>query len=205
MNEAVNPDQPNGDEGQIEWYKKQLGQQANEIGELRNTIQQYIEKQDQDFLAESFDIDQLSAIEKTVEKKLKPIQDKLSQSDAAIARDRLSAKHPDWESVVNSPKFQAWVAEDPIVRSAYETAVINQDLDTGIALIDQFKGQNQKPSQDVLQTALSSSRGTSGDVAAPDQGMMSRAEIRHLKMTDPAKYRAMSKEILKAYAENRVR
>ncbi len=213
MNEAVNTPaeatqaEPaaGGDEGQIAWFKKQLGEQANEIGNLRNALEAKIEQQDAALIGESFDSDQIAAMERIVEKKLQPVQQAVSQTTATAAEQKLLNKHPDYQEVIQGQAFQAWVNESKVNTAAYEAA-ISGDIDTGIDLLDQFKSTNpSQPTQDAVNVALASTRGSSGDSGIREGGTISREEIRLLKMTDKPKYRAMLPEIMRAYQEGRVR
>lgn len=193
-----------GDEGQIAWFKKQLGEQANEIGKLRTALEARIDEQEAAMLSESFDSDQIAAMERIVERKLGPVKSAVQSSSAQAAEQKLVSKHPDYQQVVQDAAFQAWVKESRVNTAAYEAAIAG-DIDTGIALLDQFKSANGAPKKQALSAALTSSRGSSGDSGIREGGVLSREEIRHLKMNDKPRYRAMLPEIMRAYQEGRVR
>jgi hypothetical protein len=205
MNEAVDAPTSASDEGEVAWLKKQLGEQGNEIGRLRASLEAKIDEQDRALLSESFDSDQLAAMERAMESKLRPVQEQLQAAETQAAVSKLSAKHPDYEQVVQQPQFQEWVKSSRLNTSAFEKA-IQGDIDTGIELLDTYKATVQpQQSGDTMKAALASSRGSSGDAGIREGGTISRAELQHLKMTDPAGYRAKLPEIHKAYAEGRVR
>lgn len=206
MNEAVNTSaEAPAAQDEVAWLKKKLGEQGNEIGSLRSALESKIDEQDKALLSESFDPDQLAAMERAIESKVKPVQDQLMQAETQQAVNKLQAKHPDYEQVVQDPGFQSWVQSSRLNSAAFDSA-INGDIDTGIELLDAYKANNHTaPSGDVLNAALSTNRGSSGDAGIREGGIISRAEIQQLKINDPAGYRAKLPEIHKAYAEGRVR
>jgi len=192
-------------QGEIARLKQKLGEQGNEIGQLRNALSAKIDERDAELIGESFDSDQVAAMERIMEKKLAPVAAAVNQTTATAAEQKLVSKHPDYQDVISDDRFQAWVNESRVNAAAYEAAIAG-DIDTGIALLDSYKGDNPAtPTRDVVATALSSSRGSSGDSGVREGGTFSRQEIQHLKMTDKAKYRAMLPEIMAAYQEGRVR
>ncbi|NNE35466.1 MAG: hypothetical protein HKN13_09525 [Rhodothermales bacterium] len=192
-------------QGEIERLKQKLGAQGNEIGQLRNALEAKIDERDAELIGESFDSDQVAAMERLMEKKLAPVAAAVNQTSSTAAEQKLVSKHPDYQDVITDERFQAWVSESRVNAAAYEAAIAG-DIDTGIALLDSYKGANPAtPPRDVVATALSSSRGSSGDSGIREGGTFSREEIRHLKMHDKPKYRAMLPEIMKAYQEGRVR
>ena len=206
MNEIVTDSaKPSGAEDEVKWLKKQLGEQGNQIGQLRSALEAKIDEQDRALVLESFDSDQVHAMERLVDQKMAPVQQKLNESSMAQAEAKLVTKHPDYQAVQNSPEFNAWLEGSRRNMAAYEIAAAG-DIDTGIELLDAFKSEVQhEPTGDVLNTALASNRGSSGDAGIREGGVLLRTEIQHLKTTDPAAYRARLPEIHKAYAEGRVR
>lgn len=200
--DPVQPDQGAEGDSQIGWYKQQLGRQANEIGELRKTIDEYILKQDE-ATAPSFDEDPVAAMERLVEKKIAPLRQEVAGSQARSAQARLSEQHPDYEQVVSDPAFQAWVQGSRINTAAFEAA-INGDIDTGINLLSEYKSRNTQ-TRDALDTSLALNRGSSSDTGARDGQVYKRADIIRKKIEDPAWYRDNHEEIMRAYAEGRVK
>ena len=206
MNEAVNTSaEAPAAEDEVAWLKQKLGEQGNEIGSLRSALESKIDEQDKALLSESFDSDQIAAMERAMESKLAPVQQQLAQAETQAAVGKLASKHPDYEQVVQDPGFQSWVQSSRLNTAAFDSA-INGDIDTGIELLDTYKANHQTaPSGDVLNAALSTNRGSSGDAGIREGGTISRQELQNLKINDPAGYRAKLPEIHKAYAEGRVR
>lgn len=204
MNEAVNTSGSASDEGEVAWLKKQLGEQGNEIGRLRSALEAKVEEQDRALMSESFDSDQIAAMERLVEQKTQPLREQLNQTSSQAAQAKLAEKHPDYQTVVQDPEFQSWVQSSRRNGVAYEAAIAG-DLDTGIELLDAYKADTKAtPARDVERAALASGRAGSNDSAIRETGGLYRSEIQHLKMTDPAGYRAKLPQIHKAYAEGRV-
>jgi hypothetical protein len=165
-----------------ERYLSEIGRQGNEIGELRRqlreqseVIDKYILKQDEATISENLDPDQVQAMERLVQQKVKPLQDKLSQYDINAAEQRLAAVHPDYKQVITDPSFQAWVDGSRMRATA---------LQAGIS---------------------AGNRGGSGDMAPRESTLYRRADIIRKKNEDPEWYRDHLSEIRKAYAEGRVR
>lgn len=205
MNEAVNTPASASDEGEVAWLKKQLGEQGNEIGRLRSALEAKIEEQDRTLMSESFDSDQISAMERLVEQKLQPVQETLNKSAAQQAEEKLATKHPDYQQVIQNPEFQTWVQASKRNSVAYEAAIAG-DLDTGIELLDAYKAENHvTPGEDATRAALASGRAGSGDAGFKEGGILLRSEIQELKRNDPAAYRARLPEIMEAYNSGRVR
>lgn len=205
MNEAVNASGSESGEGEVAWLKKQLGEQGNEIGRLRGALEAKIEEQDRQLVNESFDSDQVAAMERLVEQKVAPVKQQLNEANASQATAKLAAKHPDYEAVVNNPEFQAWVNSSKRNSAAFEVAV-GGDVDVGIELLDAYKAEAQTaPSEEVMNSALASNRGSSGDAGIKESGVILRSEIQQLKRDNPAQYRAQLPKIMAAYQEGRVR
>lgn len=185
-----------------EQYKKKLGQQANEIGELRKVIDDYILKENQ-VTADKYAQDPLQATEKLIEQKMKPLEQSLAAQAAREAEEKVAAVHPDYKDVLQNESFQQWVNSSKM-RTAGMQAAINGDIDAGIELLNEFKsgasGSNAK-----LQAATTSVRGSSRDTGTRQDGIYRRADLIRMKIEDPARYRELNAEIMKAYAEGRVK
>ena len=206
MNEAVNTSAAptGGQEDEVALLKRKLGEQGNEIGQLRNALEAKINEQDRQLVEQSFDSDQVAAMERLVEQKVAPVKQQLNEANAQQAVAQLAAKHPDYETVVNNPEFQAWVQSTKRKAAAYEVA-IGGDIDVGIELLDAYKAEAQStPSEEQLNIAQASNRGSSGDAGIRESGVILRSEIQDLKRNDPAAYRAQLPRIMQAYQEGRV-
>jgi hypothetical protein len=195
-----------------ERYLSEIGRQGNEIGELRRqlreqseVIDKYILKQDEATISENLDPDQVQAMERLVQQKVKPLQDKLSQYDINAAEQRLAAVHPDYKQVITDPSFQAWVDGSRVRATALQAGISAGDVDTVADLLQTYKREQGTPSNSAMDTALSMNRGGSGDMAPRESTLYRRADIIRKKNEDPEWYRDHLSEIRKAYAEGRVR
>lgn len=207
MNEAVNASaQPQrGEQDEVALLKRKLGEQGNELGQLRNALEAKIEEQDRQLVNDSFDSDQVAAMERLVEQKVAPVKQQLNEAHANQATAKLAAKHPDYEAVVNGAEFQSWVQSTKRNAAAFEVA-ISGDVDVGIELLDAYKAEAQTtPSEEVMNSALASNRGSSGDAGIKESGVILRTEIQQLKRDNPAQYRAQLPKIMAAYQDGRVR
>jgi hypothetical protein len=105
-----------------------------------------------------------------------------------------------------------WVKSSPVRLGLYAKADGEFDFDSANELISTYKelrGVKTKQAEQAGQTA----RATSMKAAAVDTGgtgesskkVYRRADLIRLKMTDSARYDALSDEIMTAYAEGRVK
>lgn len=189
------------DEMTQEMYYKKLGDQANEIGELRKLVDNYILKEETS--PEKFTEDPVKATERLIEAKTKPLNDALAAQQARDAEAKVAAVHPDYQEVLRNPSFQEWVNSSPINSEAMKAAA-SGNIDAGIALMTQYK-QSSPGSQDKLQAATTSVRGSSRDTGTRADSTFRRADLIRMKIEDPARYRELNAEIMKAYAEGRVK
>lgn len=189
------------DEMTQEQYYKKLGDQANEIGELRKLVDQYILKEETS--PKKFSEDPVKATERLIEAKTKPLNDALAAQQARAAEQRIAAIHPDYKEVLSNSSFQEWVQSSTVRSAAYKDAA-SGNLDAGIELMTQYK-QSSPGNANKLQAATTSVRGSSRDTGTRADNIYRRADLIRMKMEDPARYRELNAEIMKAYAEGRVK
>ena len=205
--------------------EKLIGRQANEVGELRKLTDEILKQQ----LANSkpkqeeqaSEVDFWSDPDTYLNKKLENHPDILAAKEAQRqmqhqkASELLHKKHPDMLEVVKSQDFQDWVAASKVRTQLYVAADSQYDTEAADELLSTFKALTGKKAEEGQQQAkeLTASRQKQLKAAAVDAGggnetsrkVYRRADLIRLKMTDPARYEALSDEIMAAYAEGRVK
>lgn len=204
--------------------EREFGRRNNEIGELRKLTDELLnlqlsEKKKSEEPEYNLDVDSLldnpnEAISKAVENHPKIRQFEQERLQARIDADKASFEsvHPDWQDIVQSSDFSEWLQESPVRLRMFQEANEKYDYVTGGELFSTYKlvrgaanasaseEKNEKAKQALKKGAVEkgSSRGTTKKVYR-------RADLVNLKLKDPGKYAAMEAEIMKAYAEGRVR
>jgi len=202
--------------------EKVIGRQGGEVGELRSIVDDYIkanlqQTQAQPQAAEPVDFfeDPQAAVSQAIESH----PDVVSAKEAAVNVQRVSnlerikAKHPDMQDVVNSQQFAEWVKASPIRSELYARADAEFDYNAADELITTFKERTQAAAQATQvdtaarqQQARAAQTGSaSGANTAGAKRIYRRADIRKLMKTDPDRYEALAPEIMQAYQEGRVK
>jgi hypothetical protein len=202
--------------------KSNLGRYANEAGELRRLTDELIksqlkpkEQEEQPKEVDFFENPQ-EAIRRQIETNphVQQAQQYGLQAMRAQAQQKLMQLHPDFGQVVQDAEFAKWVGESKVRVKLFKEAE-GYDVDAADELLSTFKQLRavKAPPQVTVSDEEKSSRTKTLQAAAVDTGgsgessrkIYRRADLIRLKMTNPAKYEAMSDEILAAYAEKRVK
>lgn len=133
------------------------------------------------------------------------------QAQAEQARMRLAQMHPDMAQVVQDTEFQSWIQSSKVRQQLFKQADA-YDVDAANELLTTYK-ELKALRQQKTTTVDNTVRDQTLKAAAVDTGgsgesgkkIYRRADLIQLKMRNPAKYEAMSDEILQAYAEGRVK
>ncbi len=205
--------------------EKLIGRQANEVGELRKLTDEILKQQ----LANSKpkqeeqapEVDFWSDPDTYLNKKLEThpdilaarqlqMQTKMQQTAALLQKN-----HPDFQEIAGSSDFQDWVAKSKVRTQLYVQADKDFDYEAADELLSTYKAINGRKAEEGQQQAkeLTASRQKQLKAATVDAGggnetsrkVYRRADLIRLKMTDPARYEALSDEIMAAYAEGRVK
>jgi acyl-CoA-binding protein len=201
--------------------EKALGRNANEVGELRKVVDDFITKQtelsttkdnapdDVDFFA-----DPQSAVNRTVESHpaFKELKQLTAQQKQATAQADMARRHPDAQQLVQDSKFLEWVMASKIRQSLLVKADREYDVDAADELFTTWKERQQLVTQTVssettARKAAVKQASTGGNSAAMEtqtKKKYRRADIIKLMQTDPDRYEAMMPEIRQAYQEGRV-
>lgn len=205
--------------------EREYGRKAQEIGELRKLTdeilrQQIIQpnsapaQQQPDVDDSEFFVNPKEAIEKTLaaNPKIREFEQLVVQQRQQTALQTLQAKHSDFNEILQDQDFQQWVGSSRIRQQMLMEADQNYNVDAADELFSTYKemktlraAQAAKAS-DERKAAVASVAVPSGNTSHEGSGkVFRRADLIRLKMTDPARYEAMNDEIIKAYAEGRVK
>lgn len=205
--------------------RKEMGRQANELGEIRKLADELIKSQlkpkeqvvEQPKEVDFFENPQ-EAISRAVANnpEVQAAKQYAMQAQQAMAKQKLAELHPDYMNVMQDQEFAQWVTSSPIRKNLLMQADQQYDLAAAHELLSTYKElktaktarmkteidtTEQKARDQVLKSAAVDTGG-SGETT---RKVYRRADLIRLKMTDPARYEAMNDEIIAAYQEGRVR
>ena len=210
--------------------ESKLGNQGNELGELRNAKQEvtelrrvldeYILNQSNNDKAEepAEEVDFFADPDKAVESKIanhpaiKEAQQASLEMKQAQAKQMLFEKHPDVTEIIQDNTFVTWVKDSPIRQELLQRAD-QYDAAAADELFSQWKAlktvsasadTSEKDARKKKKKKVSTG-GAQGSSEAPSKKIYRRADIIELMKTDPRRYQSMEPEIRQAYAEKRVR
>lgn len=208
--------------------EKLMGKQSAEVGELRKAFDDMVKSSiaAQNNSAQTApepevdDIDFFTDPKKAVEKALAnhPTLKQAQAVAAEMAKEKaiaaLQSAHPDMKEVLGNEKFQEWVAASKIRTNLYKEADQNYDYDSAKELLDLWKEKSHVAKQavatekvaqknEVKKASTGSSR--SNPAGQSTKKTYRRRDIIDLMQKDPKRYEALQPEIMKAYAEGRVK
>jgi predicted RNA-binding protein YlqC (UPF0109 family) len=202
--------------------EKLIGRQGSEVGELRKLVDDFIKAQatnkqqpqvevnEDDFFA-----DPKKAVEKVIENhpKIRQAEAITAQMTKERALQALKAKHSDYTDVVQDPNFLSWIQASKVRTELLIRADRQLDYEAADELLTLYKERKQTASSAVeaekqarskqIKSATTSVSGVSDE--APSAKIYRRADIIKLMQTDPDRYDLMQPELMKAYAEGRVK
>ena len=201
--------------------ERAIGKQGSEVGELRRLVDDYIRAQSvtkQQALEVDEEIDFFEnpneAIAKAIEKhpKIRQAEMLTTQMKRAAALNTLKAEHPDFTEIVQDPSFAEWVSSSKVRKELYVRADQEYDFDAASELLSTWKERKNvvKQAADVekisrKQAIRSANTGSAKGSGESSKKTYRRADIIELMRTNPERYQSLSDEIMKAYAEGRVK
>jgi hypothetical protein len=207
--------------------EKFTGKQSTEIGDLRGVVDDYIQTQlseqqapqpqqqtdDEDDV--DFFVDPKTAVSRAIDNhpKIREAQayTELAKKQSTLAQ--LQQNHPDMEAVLQDPKFAEWIKGSKVRTQLFVQADQGYDYDAAHELFSLWKDKNTVVQQTAQaekaarksQVKSASTGNARGTAEGSRKKVYRRADIIKLMKTDPERYQALSDELLKAYAEGRVR
>lgn len=207
--------------------EKLLGRQSAEVGDLRKVVDQYIQTQLSSAQASNQqkqenpedEIDFFSDPEKAVQRaidnhpKVRQAEQFNIQLKKQNALQALQQKHPDMNQILSTGAFAEWIQASKIRTQLFVQADKQYDYDAADELFTAWKerqgivnqtvnSERQTRSKAVKQASTGNATGSTETVS---RKIYRRADIIKLMKDDPDRYAALSDEIMKAYAENRVK
>lgn len=200
----------------FENLEKELGRKNNEVGDLRRYADQLLELKEKQLSEpepeEEIDFfdDPKKAVEQTVNPRIQKLERELESQKLEKARNAFESKHPDYMDVAKSNEFQDWVRNSQYRINQFQAA--NQyDYSAADALLSEWKDrkaalekvteQKREKRDNDLKAASSESSSSHGT----SRKIYRRSDLMRMKIEDPETYNARMPEIMKAYAEGRVR
>ena len=207
----------------LEERERHIGQQSNELGNMRQTFEamartQSVPAQPEPELVEEVDffVDPQKAVDSRINSHpaLQQAQEMAQKLAYAQGLATLQQRHSDLKEVVGSDEFGQWIKSSPSRLRRYQYADQSGDIDEADDLITTWKQLNktvatakaaEKTAQKKAVRAASVSGPRGNADAASSKRVYRRADIRQLMQTNPQRYEDLQPEIMAAYAEGRVR
>ena len=208
--------------------EKFSGKQSTEVGELRKVVDDYIQTQlsvqqapqqqqhngDEDDDVDFF-VDPKTAVSRAIDNhpKIREAQAYTQQYKQQATLAQLKSSHPEMEQILQDPKFAEWIKGSKVRTQLFVQADQQYDYDAANELFSLWKERNQVIQQTAQAEKAARKRSvktaSTGNARGTAEGtrrkVYRRADIIKLMRTDPERYQSMSDELLKAYAEGRVR
>ena len=203
--------------------ERRMGEQGNELSNLRSTLDAMAlqsstanEPEPEPIQEADFFSDPTNTVNRAIENHpaLRQAQEMAQKMAYAQGLATLQQRHPDLKEVMSSPKFEEWIKSSSVRANRFQRADQMGDVEEADDLISTFKQLNQVESsakeaskraqkQAVKSASTGAVRGNS-DVQG-SRRIYRRADIRELMRTNPQRYEDLQPEIMRAYAEGRVR
>jgi len=202
--------------------EKLIGKQAQEVGEVRKLadelLKQNLSSKQQRIQEEEPEVDFFENPQKAVQATIDKHPDVLAARQASQEfkrmqiQQKLAQDHPDYTEIVNDSEFQSWVKSSPVRLGLYAKADGDFDYDSANELLSTFKQlrgvkakETEKASDATRAKSMKAAQVDVGGSGESSKRVYRRTDLIRLKMTDPARYDALSDEIMQAYSEGRVR
>ena len=207
----------------LEERERMIGQQSNELGNLRSTFEalskaQSVPAEPEPELVEEADffVDPQKAVDSRISNHpaLKEAREMAKKLAYAQALATLRQRHPDIDAVMGSDEFKTWLNANPSRVRRLQAADLNGDVDEADDILTTFKevsrtvntakrAEKQAQKKAVRAATVGTTRGNPD--SASSKRIYRRADIIELMKEKPERFQALEAEILQAYAENRVR
>jgi len=203
--------------------ERAIGKQGSEVGELRRIVDDFVrtqtvtQQQQAPEVEDELDFftDPDKAIARAIERhpKVRQAEELNGQLKRAEALANLKTAHPDFSEVVQDGSFAEWIGKSKVRQELFSRADRNFDFDAAHELLSTWKERKQVVNQSQAvekierkQAIRSASTGsTKGAGETASKKTYRRADIIELMRTNPDRYQQLSDEIMKAYAEGRVK
>jgi len=202
--------------------EKLVGKQSSEVGELRKVVDEYIHQQTQLTQQTNKPVEEIDffsepdrAVSNAIENhpSVREAKQVAQEYRKTTALSQLQSKHPEMNTILQDEKFLEWIKGSNVRTRLLQQADQQFDVEAADELFSTWKERQQmigttadaEKSQRKQQVKAASTGSSSGSGEKASRKIYRRADIINLMRTDPARYQALSDEILKAYAEGRVK
>ena len=202
--------------------EKVIGRQAQEVGEVRKLadelIKQNLSSKSQPVEQVEPEVDFFENPQKAIQKTVETHPDVVAARQAGIefkrmqTQQRLAQEHPDFMEISADKDFETWIKSSQVRLELYTRADAQFDFDAANELLSTYKQlrgikqkQVEQSGKEARQQTLRAAQVDTGGTGESSKRVYRRADLIRLKMTDPARYDALSDEIMAAYAEGRVK
>lgn len=182
---------------------KTIGDQGNQIGELRQVVGQQLDQiQGSNPSEDDWDYD-------PQEKEIRQLKSQMNQIQQTEALRQLETDFPGFRELPANQEFIDWIGESPVRADLYRKA---DGLDLGAAREmlslwkerEQLKEDLQVQGNTQRRQALRNASMEKGSAGGTKKTYWTRQEVREMR-NNPSEWAANWPEIQKAYAEGRVR
>ena len=203
--------------------ERRMSDQGNELSNLRSTLDAMAlqsstakEPENEPITEADFFSDPTNTVNRAIESHpaLRQAQEMAQKMAYAQGLATLQQRHPDLQDVVGSEKFKEWVQSSSARMARYQRADQMGDVEEADDLISTFKQLNKveattkeaskKAQKQAVKSASTGAVRGNSDVQG-SRRVYRRADIRELMRTNPQRYEDLQDEIMRAYAEGRVR
>jgi len=206
--------------------EKFSGKQSTEVGELRKVVDSYIQteldgkqapqtQQEDDNSDVDFFVDPQSAVNRAIENhpKIKEAETYNKQYKQQATLAQLRSDHPNMDQVLEDPKFAEWIKGSKVRTKLFVQADQQYDYDAASELFTLWSERSSIVQETAKAERLNrknavksaATGNTRGSAEGSRKKVYRRADIIKLMKTDPERYASLSDEILRAYAEGRVK
>jgi len=206
--------------------EQRLGQQSQEVGDLRKAfddmVKQSIAAQQTQSAPEQeadeidFFTDPQAAVQRAIENHpmLKQSQAVAAEMAKSQALAQLQSAHPDMKEILTDAGFQEWIGKSQVRQELFERADKAYDFAAADELMTLYKERRgiveqtakvEKVAQQNEIKKASTGSARSNPDSAKTRKVYRRRDIIELMNRDPKRYEALQPEIMKAYAEGRVK
>ncbi len=202
--------------------EKLIGKQAQEVGEVRKLadelIRQNLGSKQQQTKLEEPEVDFFENPQKAIQRTVENHPDVQAARQATLEmrrmqiQQKLAQEHPDFGEIAKDQDFANWVKSSPVRIKLFEQANGGYDFDSANELLSTYKqlrNVKTKQTSDAGEaTRKQNLKAVGVDVGGSGESskkVYRRADLIRLKMQDPARYEALSEEIMTAYQEGRVK
>lgn len=196
-----------------------LGRQSSEVGELRKVVDEFVMSQSKrEDTVDEEEIDYFSDPEKAIQKAIEKHPAVVEAQKASVtmkqsaAQNILTQKHPDMKEILQDESFINWVKESSFRTKLLSEADRNYDYEAADEIFSLWKDRKALVTQTAsvekqsrANTVKNASTGNATGSSEKGKKIFRRADIIKLMRNDPNRYEALQGEIMKAYAEGRVK